>query len=120
MSSFFGTQFSPQISPLPPAGQMCREEVLHSAKSRILFSFAHMQLPMAPAMQLPPAACFVLSMDPEHAPAGGTVLTETPSSIAVSVGAGSTSQRADFGSALAQPVVNSAEFYGSIWMKRSV
>lgn len=48
------------------------------------------------------------------------MLTETPSSIVTSVGAGSTSQRAEFGSAVVQSVVNSAELYGSIWMKRSV
>lgn len=82
--------------------------------------FAQVQLPMAPAVQLPQAVHFVLSVDLEHAPTGGTMLTETPSSISTSVGAGSTSQRADFGSALVQSVVNSAELYGSIWMKRSI
>lgn len=82
--------------------------------------FAQVQLPMALAVQLPQAAHFVLSVDPEHAPTGETMLTETPSSISASVGAGSTSQRADFGSALIQSVVNSAELYGSIWMKRSI
>lgn len=48
------------------------------------------------------------------------MLPETPSSIVTSVEADSTSQRADFGSALVQSVVNSAELCGSIWMKRSV
>lgn len=52
--------------------------------------------------------------------AGRTMSTETPSSMVTSVEAGSTSQRAEFGSALVQSVVNSAELYGSIWMKRSV
>lgn len=109
--------FHPALTPIPRGVQGWGSALSKGLNPAFLCTGA---APHSPSHAAVPSSLFCSEHGLEQATAGETMFPETPSSIATSVGAGSTSQRADFGSALVQSVANSAELYGSIWKKRSV